>query len=139
GIGTIDEGAGPLVHLWLNRTVVAEASQSTTTIINLDASHYLEAGVGYTLGASFENPWFNRTARFDVISAAPSDVVPSGPPAPAVAADSSPSGWPQFGRDAYNTRSSDDITLPTASTVASTRLAWRTSVDGSVTGTPAVA
>jgi outer membrane protein assembly factor BamB len=137
GSGTIGDLAGPLVHLRLNRTVVAEAVQGTA--IDLSARHYLVAGVGYTLGASFENPWAGRTARFDWLAATPSDAPADLPPPVHVDAVNDPGGWPQYGRDGYNTRSHDDASLPTVADAASLALRWRAALDGSVTSTPTVA
>jgi outer membrane protein assembly factor BamB len=136
GVGTIADLAGPLVHVRLNRTVVAEGVQGTT--IDLSARHYLVAGVGYTLGASFENPWPGRTARFDRVSATPSTAPADLPPPAHVDAVNDPAGWPQYGRDGYNTRSNDDPSLPTVATAASLSLGWRAALDGSVTSTPTV-
>ncbi|MEA3136296.1 MAG: hypothetical protein QOC71_577 [Thermoplasmata archaeon] len=135
GVGTVND-VGPLVHLNLNRTVVAEGVQGTT--IDLSARHYLVAGVGYTLGASFENPWPSRTARFDTLSATPSDPLAALPSAVHVDAVDNPSGWRQYGRDSYNSRSSHDAALPAVATANSLHLKWRANVDGSVTGTPVV-
>lgn len=135
GVGTIND-VGPLVHLLLNRTVVAESVQGTT--IDVSRRYFLVDGVGYTLGASFENPWPDRTARFDVFSATPSSA--PAPLAAAVHVDAlnNPAGWPQYGRDGYNTRTNDDPNLPTTETAGSVELKWRVTVDGSVTSTPAV-
>jgi outer membrane protein assembly factor BamB len=126
---------GPLVHLWLNRTVVAEAVQGAT--IDLTAQRYLVAGVGYTLGASFEDPFTGPTARFDTLSVTPSASVPSPLPIATVDPPAEATGWPQYGRDGWNTRSSPDPTLPSPA-APGVSLRWRTHVDGSVTGTPTV-
>ncbi|MCA1819832.1 MAG: PQQ-binding-like beta-propeller repeat protein, partial [Halobacteriales archaeon] len=135
GAGTVAT-VGPLVHLWLNRTVVAEGEQGTR--IDLTATRYLVAGVGYTLGASFEDPFTGPTARLDTLSVAPAAAVPMPfPPAP-LDPPTATSGWPQYGRDGWNTRSNPDPALPGPASPA-VQLRWRTHVDGSVTGTPAVA
>jgi outer membrane protein assembly factor BamB len=136
GQGTVSD-FGPLVHLWLNRTVIAEGVQGTT--IDLRAIRHLQAGVGYGLGASFENPGRGSAARFDVISATK---VPTGPPVRVPATTVGPNtpvdGWPQYGRDSYNTRYNPDPRLPSSSNAADMQLRWRTALDGSVTGTPTV-
>ncbi len=135
GTGTVSD-VGPLVHLWLNRTVVAEKVQGTT--IDVSSPEYLVGGVGYTLGASFENPWPGRTARFNFLSATPAAPPVELPPPVSVDPKSDPAGWPTYGRDSYNSRSIDDATLPDHGNVGDMTLAWRANLDGSVTGTPAV-
>lgn len=135
GIATVG-AVGPLVHLWLNRTVVAEATQGAS--VDLRARVFLHAGLGYTMGASFENPTGGSSPRFDVlgVSAAPAPGPLPGPPA--LDANTDPDGWPQYGRDAWNTRSNPDPTLPDAAHAGGLDLRWRTQLDGSVTSTPAV-
>ncbi|MEA3203608.1 MAG: hypothetical protein QOI63_1287, partial [Thermoplasmata archaeon] len=136
GVGTLAT-VGPLVHVWLNRTVVAEAMQGTT--IDVTMTRYLVAGVGYALGATLEDPYTGPTARFDTLSATLAAAPPPAlPPPPAVDAPTPPVGWPQYGHDAYNTRHNPDATLPGVGTGGNLALRWRAHVDGSVTGTPAV-
>jgi polyvinyl alcohol dehydrogenase (cytochrome) len=128
---------GPLVHLWLNRTVVAEGTQGAT--VDLAQPVYLQGLVGATMGASFENPTGGSTVRIDRVSATPTDAPPPPGPAMSLGANTDPDGWPQYGRDAWNTRSNPDPALPDAARAGRLGLQWRTQLDGSVTGTPAVA
>ncbi|MGQ0535513.1 MAG: outer membrane protein assembly factor BamB family protein [Methanobacteriota archaeon] len=137
GTGVVST-VGPLVHLLLNRTVVAERVEGAA--VDLAAPVFLVGGVGYSMGASFENPGAGRSLRVESVSATARAGPPLDlPPAVTVSPSNDPAGWPQYGRDSYNSCATDDASVPGRATVGSLALRWRTRLDGSVTSTPAVA